>query len=149
MASAVTNESVACPICGAGVTNVLHSFTCSEAAQAFVPAQVDPARHRALADHLRRLWPKNCCRILQCTMCDFGFADPDVAGDAQFYGLASPDTNYPRAKWEFNEPGGRCRRVVAANHAYWRSVRATVPFYDSYCRMDGQPSELLRPSFPT
>jgi SAM-dependent methyltransferase len=71
-----------------------------EAAQHFVLAEAEPARHRALRDHLRALWGGDRCRLLACEGCGLVRADPFVAGDATFYELAYRRTRYPAAKWE-------------------------------------------------
>ena len=95
---------VTCPACGsASVTNAgRFSVNPAEAAQHFVLAEADPGRHTRLAIHIGMLWGKRQCEMQECGACGLGFSDPFVAGDAEFYNLAYPHSDYPKDKWEFN-----------------------------------------------
>jgi SAM-dependent methyltransferase len=73
-----------------------------QAAQHFVLAEGDGARHDMLARHIRSLWNESSCEVLECAACQLGFASPFVAGDGEFYNLAYPHSDYPKAKWEFS-----------------------------------------------
>jgi SAM-dependent methyltransferase len=48
------------------------------------------------------LWCGQDCHIVKCEDCEFAFSVPFTAGDAEFYELVSPNTNYPGRKWEFD-----------------------------------------------
>jgi 2-polyprenyl-3-methyl-5-hydroxy-6-metoxy-1,4-benzoquinol methylase len=70
-----------------------------------VPRDRDPHRHRRLLEHIRTLWgDRDYVEIRQCTSCGFGFTDPWVAGDAEFYALVhEAKPHYPRDRWEFGK----------------------------------------------
>ncbi len=90
----------ACPACGGDDLATVLEVGTAEAAQHFVLAEADPARHRELERHIRELWEGEHCRVLRCRGCGFGYAEPFVGGDATFYGLAYHRTHYPADKWE-------------------------------------------------
>ena len=92
-----------CPVCGSGSISKGGRFatTANEAAQHFVLAEADGARHAALTAHIASLWSGSQCEMMGCGNCGLGFAYPFVAGDAEFYNLAYPYSDYPRDKWEF------------------------------------------------
>jgi SAM-dependent methyltransferase len=95
-----------CPICRAANATTLYAVTAREAAQHFVLAEVDPQRHERLAIHIAALWRRDSCRLLRCTGCGFVYADPFVAGDANFYTLAygkQHEKSYPAWKWEYDQ----------------------------------------------
>ena len=94
--------TVACPACAATAAHrPFRSFTAQEAAQHFVLAQEYPQRHEELVHAIRRLWQADQCQMLECQQCGLGFAHPFVGGDAEFYNLAYPFSDYPKDKWEF------------------------------------------------
>lgn len=107
MSSLITQQSVhplrkgGCPACHCTATEYVFTVSAAEAAQHFVLREEHPDRHRELLAHIARLWGKDTCDIRKCTECQFGFADPYVAGDALFYNLAYPRVNYPPDKWEY------------------------------------------------
>lgn len=90
-----------CPVCGSGRSRPSFAVTASEAAQHFVLREGNPERHAALRRHLVNLWGAEECVVRRCDECDFGYADPYVAGDATFYNLAYERAVYPNDKWEF------------------------------------------------
>ena len=95
---------ITCPVCGSASISNGGRFTthANEAAQHFVLAQADAARHAALAAHIASLWSGSRCEMMGCGNCGLGFAHPFVAGDGEFYNLAYPHSDYPRDKWEFS-----------------------------------------------
>jgi SAM-dependent methyltransferase len=92
-----------CPACGSDQTRIRFAVSASEAAQNFVLKEGNADRHAALTAHIERLWGGSRCEVRCCTTCDFGFADPYVAGDGEFYNLAYERTGYPSEKWEYAE----------------------------------------------
>ena len=68
-----------------------------------MPKERDPVRHRRLERHLRDLWRgAGAVDVRRCDTCGFAFADPNVAGDREFYNLVSGgDPHYPSTRWEF------------------------------------------------
>ena len=90
-----------CPICES--SNITVRWTCSadEAAQQWAIAEQEPARHAELAAVIADLGGREEASSCQCNICQFGFADPFVAGDHRFYTLAYGASGYPRDKWEF------------------------------------------------
>jgi SAM-dependent methyltransferase len=95
-------EIAPCPICGSTDGYGVAAYRADEAAQAFVPRKLEPSRHGALSRKLSMLWHDAPCVLRRCDRCDFLYADPFASGDAEFYELASPDTSYPKRKWEFD-----------------------------------------------
>lgn len=91
-----------CPLCRNREAQLLYTVTSAQAAQHFVLEQVEPERHRQLRSHIETLWEQSCCRVVHCTACEFGFGDPFVAGDAEFYRLAFSGEGYPAWKWEYD-----------------------------------------------
>ena len=94
--------SAACPICEAPAGETIRLYTSKEAAQAFVPSNIALHRHEQTVKKLTSIWGDGSCRIVKCDHCHFAFSVPFTAGDAEFYELISPETNYPRWKWEFH-----------------------------------------------
>lgn len=90
-----------CPACHSIGGEVIRSFSSERAATAFVLAQAEPDRHARLKAHLEHLWGGGRCFVRRCASCGFGWADPYIAGDQEFYALATPDTAYPADRWEF------------------------------------------------
>jgi SAM-dependent methyltransferase len=95
------SQSSCCPICKSHQVEQLYAVTIEEAAQHFVLLEEDEERHKALASHLEQLWNADSCHVCKCQNCNFGFSDPYIAGDAEFYRLAYTRTRYPSAKWEY------------------------------------------------
>jgi SAM-dependent methyltransferase len=93
-----------CPLCSSpSISNAGRFSTDPEtAAQHFVLAEGDRARHVKLAAHIAALWRNSSCEMMACGVCGLGFAHPFVAGDAEFYNLAYPHSDYPVDKWEFS-----------------------------------------------
>jgi 2-polyprenyl-3-methyl-5-hydroxy-6-metoxy-1,4-benzoquinol methylase len=87
-----------CPICRETRGQVVASYQAAEVAQAFVPRRLDRERNARLS----ALWHNGPCSLRRCDRCALTYADPFIAGDADFYEIASPDTSYPGQKWEFD-----------------------------------------------
>ena len=90
-----------CPICESSDLRAVRTFTAAEAAQHFVTAEQDLSRHERLAAVIASLWRQDEATSRQCNGCQFGFIDPFVAGDGQFYQLAFGESGYSNDKWEF------------------------------------------------
>jgi len=90
-----------CPACGSRSTAKLFEVTADQASRSFVSPRQYPDRSRKLISHLSLLWGRDTCDIRKCADCGFGFADPFVAGGAEFYNLAAPHPSYPTMKWEY------------------------------------------------
>ncbi|WP_342740681.1 class I SAM-dependent methyltransferase [Bradyrhizobium sp. B117] len=90
-----------CPACGHASTAKLFEVTADQASRSFVNPRQYPARSRELTHYLSSLWGRSTCDVRRCSDCGFGFADPFVAGGADFYNLAAPHPSYPTTKWEY------------------------------------------------
>lgn len=90
-----------CPLCGSSKLETLRRFGLDEAAELFVPQASSPAEYQLMQELLFDLWQAREVAIVHCAACDFGFADPFLAGTPDFYQLQAPDTPYPDDKWEF------------------------------------------------
>ncbi len=98
---ATLSSRTRCPACGHAEALVEVAVGVHEAAQHFVLKEREPARHRALLDHIRSLWGSDSCSLVRCTGCGCRFAAPFVGGDETFYTLAYQRTGYPEDKWEY------------------------------------------------
>ncbi|MFL5844108.1 MAG: class I SAM-dependent methyltransferase [Solirubrobacteraceae bacterium] len=121
-----------CPVCGAPDAQTHLEIDVAEAARGFAagapgvsPGDVEPI--------LRRLWGDAGARVLTCRRCGFGFADPQVAGDAAFYTLLYGNApSYPADRWEFAQtmralegaPTGRLLEIGAGDGRFLRHARA-------------------------
>jgi SAM-dependent methyltransferase len=92
---------------------VVREVDSERAAQHFVLEEVNAERHRRLRVKIEELWKGRTCTIRRCTTCYFCFADPFVAGDAEFYLLAFDRRGYPRDKWEYGLTEERIKTEVA------------------------------------
>lgn len=90
-----------CPLCGLPPSGVINTFTAAEVAEFFTSRVLGRERCDRMEAILVRLWDGDTVRVLRCDPCAFGYADPFVAGTAEFYQLEAPDTPYPRDKWEY------------------------------------------------
>lgn len=91
-----------CPLCSSGNCRLLYTVDSRAAAQHFVLREVLPDVHEALRLKIESLWSGETCRVVTCRDCELTFADPFVAGDAEFYRLAYPQSHYPQWRWEFD-----------------------------------------------
>ena len=91
----------ACPVCDKVETRLLFEVTSSDAAQRCILREGNEEAHQRLVDQLEDLWSGPKSEIWECAACEFVFAHPYVAGDAEFYTLAFPRVGYPRHKWEY------------------------------------------------
>lgn len=97
------------------------------------------SRHEALVSLIEQQWGGKTCGMRECDSCGFGFADPFVAGNSEFYNLAYPTIAYPRAKWEYERTVEALRQLptrgataidIAAGHGFFLDL--CVPeFFDA------------------
>ena len=95
--------AAACPLCTCPEHTRLFRISADQSAQCWAPREQEPDRHRRLSAHIARLWGRDFADSLECNSCGFGFSDPYVAGDGEFYELAFGASGYPRDKGEFRE----------------------------------------------
>ncbi len=91
-----------CPVCYSTNLKTLRDVSSGEAAQHFILREANPSRNQNLKAHIETLWGGGNCAMRQCQECDFGFSDPYVAGDADFYNLAYERSGYPSDKWDYS-----------------------------------------------
>ena len=48
------------------------------------------------------LWPDGECTVRRCDECGFGFGDPYVAGDDEFYSILHEQMGYPKWRWDYD-----------------------------------------------
>jgi SAM-dependent methyltransferase len=101
-----TSSDNKCPACLTSGGDIVRRFSSERAATVFVLPQAEPERHAKLKAHLEHLWSNDHCLIRRCSSCGFGWAEPYVAGDQEFYALATPDSAYPLDRWEFRRTIG-------------------------------------------
>lgn len=90
-----------CPLCGRPPSGIINSYTAQDVAEFFTSRVLGRERCDRMEAILHRLWGGDTVRVVRCDPCAFGYADPFVAGTAEFYQLEAPDTPYPRDKWEY------------------------------------------------
>jgi len=90
-----------CPACHSSRNIALWFISADEAAQHFVLKDGDPERNSKLTEYIKSLWGASHCQILSCEDCGFGFSNPYIAGDAEFFNLAYPHVAYPTMKWDY------------------------------------------------
>jgi SAM-dependent methyltransferase len=90
-----------CPVCQSGSCTRQRKVAVREAALHY-QADTGSARFADLAAKIAALWGQDHAWFAQCGDCGFGFADPYVAGDAEFYRLAYERASYPADKWDFD-----------------------------------------------
>ncbi|CAO4163465.1 class I SAM-dependent methyltransferase [Methylorubrum populi] len=93
--------STNCPLCGLPPRGVIQTFTAAQTAELFTSRVLGREPNRRMEAILKDLWHGETVQVMRCDRCDFGYADPFVAGTAEFYQLEAPDTPYPRDKWEY------------------------------------------------
>jgi hypothetical protein len=94
-------SSSPCPVCKSAPADLIYSVTAEQAAQHFVLKEGNPERNRQLTAHIEKLWHGKHCAVRRCPKCEFGFADPYIAGDAIFYNLAYERAVYRADKWDY------------------------------------------------
>lgn len=94
-------RAVACPVCGSARNRLVFVYTVEEAARHFCTETRNPERNARLRSALHRLWPDGKCNICECQDCDFGFGDPHIGGDDEFYAILHEEHQYPRDRWEY------------------------------------------------
>lgn len=95
-------RNLACPVCGSTRNRMLFSYTVEEAARHFCTESRNPDRNARLRRCLSRLWPDGVCHVYECQDCSFGFGDPHVSGDDEFYGTLHEEHQYPGNRWEYD-----------------------------------------------
>ena len=91
-----------CPVCAGGKLITDRLFPVVMAAQHFAPRRANPQLHHLLQIKLQKLWNTEQPVLRRCVDCRFGFPVPYVAGDPEFYNLASGgNQHYPAWRWEF------------------------------------------------
>lgn len=108
----------ACPVCSHSENRLLYKVSSQEAANHFLITQgVDPNMGDTVTKKINDLWNKDTAAVVLCNNCGFGFADPFVAGDQEFYNLlphasAEGPENW---KWEFDKAYSKIDEI-SANH---------------------------------
>ncbi len=97
------SDKPTCPVCGGESTAPIATHTAPEAVRHFEVGYGFADSHGRLLAYLERLWaPAGSVEVRRCGTCEFGFAWPHRAGDADFYNLVTGGTpEYPQERWEF------------------------------------------------
>jgi SAM-dependent methyltransferase len=121
-----------CPGCGGGDAHQTHRLSVADAALYFVRPWVDRARHSELVDCITTLWGADEARLVRCGDCGLRSADPFVAGNANFYGLAyGRDSAHPYLAWRWEyqltealvtSTTGTVLEIGAGDGAFQRSI---------------------------
>lgn len=105
-------DDCSCPVCRQTGGKRLYEVDVAEAAQHFTRAEVDPEENRQFREEFRVLWGGDHARVVRCDHCGFCFADPYVAGSANFYRLFLKNPHYPVWRWEFDQTGAALRELA-------------------------------------
>jgi 2-polyprenyl-3-methyl-5-hydroxy-6-metoxy-1,4-benzoquinol methylase len=92
----------------------LNRYTVAQAARHFCSETRNAERNRRLLECIRRLWQQDYVEILQCRHCGFGFGDPFVAGDEEFYSILHEAAGYPSWRWEYEFALKQSRGLAAS-----------------------------------
>ena len=105
-------SDVACPVCKAFNAKVIWSVDSETAARHYVLPEREQERYERLVSVIEKLWQNSVCHVKQCSECGFYFADPYVAGDSDFYGVAYQRSHYPTTKWEFEITSSKLKSLA-------------------------------------
>jgi 2-polyprenyl-3-methyl-5-hydroxy-6-metoxy-1,4-benzoquinol methylase len=90
-----------CPVCAAEEGLLLYSVNNLQSAQHFILKEKYENIHAKLANHIKKLWGSDHCKIIRCSNCSFCYANPYVAGDDEFYYYIYSRSTYQSTwKWE-------------------------------------------------
>lgn len=104
---------IVCPLCKSNPVKILRSSTATQVANSFTPKNVDVNRYNALKQNLNKLWKNQAVNIAECWNCKLIFANPFIAGDAEFYSIQAPNTPYPKSKWEYTQTLSKILQLFA------------------------------------
>ncbi|GGH15371.1 class I SAM-dependent methyltransferase [Mucilaginibacter phyllosphaerae] len=124
-----TSYTAPCPVCGNTDNELLYKISADEAAKQFLINQTPPDKNNEMdvlsivKKNISKLWNANSAAIVNCKKCGFGFADPYVGGDKEFYNLISHAPNEPTAedepkpywKWEFDKAYNKIADLAKTN----------------------------------
>jgi SAM-dependent methyltransferase len=92
-----------CPVCQKPcLDEPLYRYTGAQAAAHFCPPTRDADRYVRLLNCVRRLWNGDECVVLRCGKCGFGFGQPFVGGDEEFYDILLEQKDYPTWRWDYD-----------------------------------------------
>jgi SAM-dependent methyltransferase len=91
-----------CPVCHSADTATVNELTASQTAGYFCSPSRDAIRHQRLATSIRTLWSGEQGYIKRCRDCGFGFGDPYVGGDEDFYSILHEQHGYPSWRWDYD-----------------------------------------------
>jgi len=95
--------SSVCPVCAAiNQAPSLARYTVEQAAAHFCTKTRDPARNARLHNCIARLWKQGESQFRRCDHCGFGYCDPFVGGDEEFYAILHEQPGYPSWRWEYD-----------------------------------------------
>lgn len=98
---ALTTIKAKCPICGSTNALFLYETEPEVVAKHFVVKEKEKERFENLVLNLKKLWHGKKCKIVRCTKCDFCYAYPNIAGNAEFYNLIFTIPGPEKWRWDF------------------------------------------------
>jgi 2-polyprenyl-3-methyl-5-hydroxy-6-metoxy-1,4-benzoquinol methylase len=133
-------SGVRCPACFGERGKLLFDVSSEQAAQHFARIELDRPKHEKLRGQIERGWKQNRARVIHCDTCGFCFADPYVAGSAEFYATMLDSPSFPQSRWEFgvtrdaiaglvkSKPGLSMLEIGAGDGAFVRMIApALIP----------------------
>lgn len=126
-----SHRSLACPVCETPGGVVFASYSIEQAAAHFCPETKNADRYYRLTKCIARLWGAGSCVVRHCPECGFGFSEPFVGGDEEFYTILHEEHGYPRWRWDYDEAiksaveplnGGAVLDVGAGTGAFLRHL---------------------------
>ena len=95
--------SSVCPVCAAiNQGPSLACYTVEQAAAHFCTRTRDAARNARLQNCIARLWKQGESQFRRCDHCGFGYCEPFVGGDEEFYSILHEQHGYPHWRWEYD-----------------------------------------------
>lgn len=93
-----------CPICNSREATQMWAASCEQQASHFLSPLKDSDKYQELKNYIKFLQGTPYISINKCSICQFTYSYPYIAGDKKFYDLIfATSNNYPRERWEFSE----------------------------------------------
>jgi len=111
-------------VCRSTNTAVKSTLTAESAAAFLCSTSKDADRHKRMSTAIRNVWQGDDCEIRRCEECRFGFGNPFVGGDAQFYSIMHEQHGYPSWRWDYdmalaNAPAGGQALDIGAGRGFF------------------------------
>jgi len=137
-----------CPVCSHSKNRLLYKVNSREASNHFLITQgISTDMLNIVNEKIKSVWNKDTAAVILCNNCGFGFADPFIAGDQEFYNLL-PHASAEGAenwKWEFEKsynkinqiraghPGLTLLEIGASTGDFVKRIAGIIPKQNIFC----------------